>query len=481
MDKREFAAAIWSLSSDVTEDPNETLGILTFEGDQPLELEIPAGVLLDWPKIPIEGGGYVQSHTAEGLQVDQVYGFSQRGDYYLLRDVSTPGPGMSCPGMERQTLRGMSLFVSREALIPNPVVRSMKIRVPGLREWLGTIPFKISVRYNENRSSNISFSYDAEDADPITLFESDNIKIDINLLSIRKGGPIPTLSFYFETDCEMTISFKGDGFEFNYAMETWAHRIVGFLAFCMGFKYPIKALSIETIDGIKADYYAPFVGAPGVPTSLQLQSMPFTYSRISEKIGSMIQSWLEFDDYLRNSAALLTSLMTKWSMPLDMLFLASAQAFEAASRSRVDECEISDEKLEDRLRAIKESELSSRIKHWACYKLKHAKWKPASRLAEDLVGRLGDFAIYVTPDTERFLNDHRVHRNAYTHRRSLIKGESLSNKELYCHMEAVQLLTYGAIAMNLGQDIADIVACFKDSRYRWNSIYRSRKQYAVRP
>ena len=110
MDRKEFTAAIWSLNPNVTEDQNEILGILTFEGDRSIELEIPAGVLLDWPKIPVEGG-YMQTHTVDGLQADQVYGFSQKGDYYLLRDVTSPGPGMSCPGMEcHNEIQGKPFF-----------------------------------------------------------------------------------------------------------------------------------------------------------------------------------------------------------------------------------------------------------------------------------------------------------------------------------------------------------------------------------
>lgn len=470
MDKKEFSPAIWSLEPNVTEGPNEKLGILTFEGDRGLELEIPAGVLLDWPKIPTENG-FMQTRTAEGLHADQVYGFSQSGNYYLLNDVSSPGPGMACPGMEHQSLHGASLFVSRQPLSANPVVTSVTVKVSGLREWLGVVPFNVSVRLEENRFSGISFDFDLADAAAISLFENEEVKISINLTNIRKGGPIPSFSFEFETDCEMEISFKGEGCDFDDALEKWVYHAVSFLAFCMGFKYSISALKIKTADDVKADYYAPFVGAPGLPSSSQLQSMPFPYSKIGENVSTMIACWYDFDDYLRNGSTLVTSLMNEWNMPLDMLFLASAQAFEAVSRSRVDESEISDEELEERLNAIKESNLGSRIKKWACYKLKYAKWKSANCLAKDLIEKLGEFATYIAPDIDHYLEDHRAHRDAYTHRRSLDEKERLSNEELYSHMEATQLLTYGAVAFNLGLKPDEILTHFKDSRYRWNSIY----------
>lgn len=478
MESKEFTAALWSLSPNVIEDPNETLGMLTFKRDELLILEIPAGVLLDWPKIPIEGG-YMQSHTADGLHADQVYGFSQNGDYYLLREVSSPGPGISCPGMEKQTLRGTSLFVSREPLEANPVVKSITVKFPGLREWLGVIPFDVSMKFECNRVSSIDFKCDLTKANSIILFENDEIEISINLINIHKGGPTPSYSFEFETDCEMEISFKKEESNFDDCMERWVHNAISFLAFCTGFKYSIDNLIIETSKGVKAEYYALFVGAPGAPVFSQLQSMPFPYQKIKEKISIMISNWYGFDSYLRNRSTLLTSLMNKWNMPLDMLFLASAQAFEAASRSGVDECEISEDDLRERLEAIKNSDLKSTFKKWACYKLKYARWRSANSLAKELIRKLDGFAAYVVPDSNRFLKDHRTHRDAYTHRRSLSESESLSNEELYYHMEAVQLLTYGAIALNVGLEPNEIVAYFEESRYRWYCFYRSRKQYAA--
>lgn len=478
MDHKEFSPALWSLESNVTEDPSEILGILTSEGDKGFELEILAGVLLDWPKIPIEGG-FVQTHTVEGLHADHVYGFSQTGDYYLLNDVSSPGPGIACPGMEHQSLHGSSLFVSRQPMSANPVVRSITFKTPGLREWVGIVPFNVSTRIEDNRFSGISFDFNLADATAISLYEDEEIRISINLTTTHKGGPIPAFSFEFEADCELEILFRSNGYDFDDAMEKWVYRVISFLAFCMGFKYSIDALHIETIDGVTAAYYAPFVGALGLPSLSQLRSMPFPFAKIGESVSTMITGWYDFDDYLRNGSTLITSLMNKWNMPLDMLFLASAQAFEAISHSQVDECEISSKELDNRVKAIRESNLEARIKKWACYKLKYAKWKSANCLANDLIEKLGEFAAYIVPDTERYLVEHRVLRDSYTHRRSLDEDEELSNEELYVHMEATQLLSYGAIAYYLGLKPNEILTHFKDSQFRWNSIYRTRKQYAV--
>ena len=168
-------------------------------------------------------------------------------------------------------------------------------------------------------------------------------------------------------------------------------------------------------------------------------------------------------------------------MPLDMRFLASAQAFEAVSRSQVDEQEITDKALQEKIEDIKKSNMTSKLRQWVVYKVKNAKWKTANSLADSLIDRLENFPPYIVPDISRYLEDHRRHRDAYTHRKNLNTKQQLSSIDLYVHTEATQLLTYGAIALLLGMEPKEVVSALKESRYRWNSVYRANRLYAFRP
>ena len=89
MNEKIFAPALWSLNPNSNFEDDAVSGQLSFDGKSYLELDIPTGVLLDWPKIPTKDG-YMQRHTVEGLHTDCVYGFSQTGEYYILRDVYPP-------------------------------------------------------------------------------------------------------------------------------------------------------------------------------------------------------------------------------------------------------------------------------------------------------------------------------------------------------------------------------------------------------
>lgn len=225
--------------------------------------------------------------------------------------------------------------------------------------------------------------------------------------------------------------------------------------------------------------YITLLGTSEQPTNNQIKCIPLTYNRIKTKTNEMIAHWFEFDQYARNSSTLITSLMGNWDMPLDMQFLASAQALEAASRSNADEQEISNEVLQSKIEAIKASNMDKKLKCWVVHKVKNAKWKSADSLAKDLINKMEEYATFIIPNISKYTESHRCHRNAYTHRRDIKESERLSNEDLYIHTEATQLLTYGSIALFLGVEPNELIDSFRESRYRWNSIYRANRLYSL--
>lgn len=478
MNEKIFAPALWSLNPNSNFEDDAVSGQLSFDGKSYLELDIPTGVLLDWPKIPTKDG-YMQCHTVEGLHTDCVYGFSQTGEYYILRDVSSPGPSFAAPGFQKQSLSGASIFISRQRVEADPTAESISIKIPGLREWIGTVPFTVTSKLGGNRLTELTFNFDIDEVENVVLYENDEIEIYVSFSFLRDGGRTPSYEFSFKSDCKLNFRYKQPSLGFDRAMELHVFPVVDFLAFCMGFRYTISSIEFKTIEGVCAEYLAPLVGLAGVPTNAQLDRIPLSYKRIENKINEMISRWIGFDEYARNSSALVTSLMNDWKMPLDMLFLASAQAFEAASRSGANEREISDEELQEKLSAIKSSNMNSKLRKWVVYKLRDAKWKSANSLVGDLVGKLGDYATFVVPDVSKYLKDHRAHRDAYTHRRTIKDDQRLSNADLFTHTEATQMLAYGSIALYLGMEPEDLINAVKESRYRWNSIYRANLLYTI--
>lgn len=480
MKERIFPSALWSKDPDTDYEEDVVLGQLSFNGENYLQLDIPSGVLLDYPLIPTDNG-YMQCHTTDGLHADFVYGFSQTGDYYLLQDVTSPGTCFAAPGFDKQTLTGASLFITRQKIRKNPTIKSISIKIPGLREWIGTVPFSVTHTFGteNNKLEEIAFNCNIGKCANIILYKNEELEFYVSFTFTQKGGSIPAYEFCFESDCELNIKYKQPSLSFNEALNQHVFPLAGFLWYCLGFRQAIASIKFATADNILGEYIAPLVGASGQPTNTQLNNIPLTYKRIKPKTNEMIARWLEFDEYARNSSTLVTSLMNNWKMPIDMRFLASAQAFEAASRSKVNEQEISDENLKSKIEAIKSSDMGKDLKRWVVYKIKNAKWKSANSLAKDLIQKMGDYAPFIIPNIPQYLEDHRQHRDAYTHRRDIEESRRLSNDDLFIHTEATQLLTYGSIALFLGIEPNELIDAFKKSNYRWSIIHRANRLYSL--
>lgn len=480
MDKVKFPPALWSVHpEDIADEAKSVVGLLEFDGVGPIKLTIPSGVLLDWPSIQLEGGGSIQISTVEPLGASAVYGFSQDGKYYALRNVTSRGSSVSYPGLYRQNLHGMSLLQSRHPLGRDFEVVVACIHLPGLREWVGQVPFEAFSRRDRGNLKGVSFVYETGMMNSLILMENDNVKISIEGTASRPGGRIPSYDFEFSTDRFLRVELLSGSLAIDEMLDSWIFPVLHFLSFCMGFNYAASKVEFTTSDQLHVSYYAPLVGRQGSPSDEQFDVMPLTYGKIKDQIEGMIRAWIGFDSYARNASSMCVSLMGDWNMPLDMRFLASAQALEAMSRHNVEEKEITDDELAERVTVIKGSALPGRIRRWATYKLAHANWKSANQLADSLLARMEPLASYIAPDIERFKKDHREQRNAFTHRREFNDDSRLTNEELYHHTEAVYLLAYASVAITLGLTPDSVLELLLESRFKHSAFYNARKLYAL--
>lgn len=310
--------------------------------------------------------------------------------------------------------------------------------------------------------------------------ENEEVRISIEGKGVRAGGRIPSYSFEFNADQFLRIEMVSTPLGLDEMLDRWVYPVVNFLSFCMGFKYAATSIEFVTEEKHKISFCARLAGAKGSPSSTQLMTMPFPYPKIKDQIAGMLESWMQFGPYARNGSKLLVSLMSGGNMPIDMLFLASAQALETMSRDGVDEKEVSDAQHHERLDAIKNSNLLCRVKKWALFKLEYSNFKSADRLASDLLKAIEPVATYLVPDLDRFKKDHREQRNAFTHRREIEAGKELSRDQLYWHTQAVQLLVYGCTAVKLGLSPDSVLALLKKTQFRSSAIYHARKLYSKR-
>ena len=206
--------------------------------------------------------------------------------------------------------------------------------------------------------------------------------------------------------------------------------------------------------------------------------MPIPFSSVEDDAQAYIFKWLSFKDYALQAANRTVSLTGNWQMPIDLLFLASANAFEASSRINAESKEMDKETFQKYLALIKKSISDEKVNRWAIGKLSTSNFVTATQLAKHLLKQLGEFSDYIVPDRKRFLYDHRVARNSYTHMTGISDSTILTDEDLYHHAKAVQLLTYGAVMLALGMEPERILTAFQASRYRWSDVYYARQMYA---
>ena len=172
-------------------------------------------------------------HGIEPINRTCVFGLSQDGKYYTLRDVTTPGPGFSAPGFEQETLSGRSMLVTHTPIEPNPIIDLLNIRLTGLREWVGRKPSSETSTFSESGDETTEFRIASEDIRDYTLFECEEAKVVIRYSGRRAGGPIPSYQFSYTDDYLLQIALPKGDVSLDEAIEGWCLPLWNFLSFCM--------------------------------------------------------------------------------------------------------------------------------------------------------------------------------------------------------------------------------------------------------
>lgn len=438
MRDKEFAEAIWSLDSADLNDINQCVqGKVSFNHNRGLELKIPIGCLFD-----LRGGNGVYYGSVEPHVGNCAYGFSQSGKYLTLIDVSASDPGISIPGFKCQTVYGQALIVSRRLTDPNPLVTSISARMPGLREWIGKSPCRTAstIESGTGKRATLEFKYDTSYIEDVTLFEKGDIKISANYCGTYYGGPLPRREFRFADDYMLCVSFC-EPVTLDEAFNKWLIKTWDFLSLCMGFRGSIASVRFNAADTDKGcEYYRPLVEDEEAPSSSMLREMPFTYKRLENRMQTIMSSWFGLSGYVEDGTHRTIALFNRWNAPIDLIFLASAQAFEAYAH----------------MDATKKEEHSGRFR--------------SKNHEKKLLDRLEPFTSSLILDKNRFLNRHQNNRNGYTH---LNRSEqTLAGEDLYWHTKTVQFIDYAAAMNAIGLSPDEIFQALQDSQFKSQERYR---------
>ena len=472
MDCTDYKTALWGFSwEDIYEESDcieQGVANLTEDG---ITLEIPFGELLGSRGVVVVGA------SAKPSDVDYLYGFSQSGDHLVLKNASLAGMSTSYPGGTSQVINAQHLFAGRSQFDPNANIELIYMTLEGLSEWVREMPFVTEWGTNPSEFHAIKYDYENKDSYNRTLLDDSDRTIE--LFHAFSVSPLNADGVGIKHNCQLKVSFK-KATSFENAMKT-ASGLSQFLSYCLGYYAEIKELCLmfsgsESLVKCHSRFLRGFE-----PSREAKQRIPLHLNDIEDVIDGALSYWLDMGRGASEACSITTSLLTQnWDLPIDLRFVAAAQALEALSKIGTDVSALPAEEYESLKDIVKSSVADTEARKWISDRMP-GNTKGQKSLLKDLFSRNQELLNWLIEDESKFLAQHIAARNYYTHRNndSTIGNAPLEGESLFWHTEIVLLINYGFIGSALGLKTNSFTGCLEKSRYKESVVRKAREVYAA--
>lgn len=467
MEHSNFKQGSWAKSPDGVFGADSVQGIANLSEDGVI-LDIPCGEILGEPGVRVNG-------VEESSASDYLYGFSQDGYFLVLANASYIGGDTNYPGMPHQIIRADYMLAAKgREFKPDGLIKKAVVGILALTDWYHKSAF--AMKYEKSKDGGLLFKslqYEPDEDRPCVLLETGDFKATLfgryTIPGLRLG------EMTFRQKCLLEVVFStGKTIE---EVRDLAIDFSKFFSLCGGFHMPVQKLELyfEDGDARPVQYYAPFLDAP-MPSKSTLQSMPFPYLVVESDIDRYLSRWfnvgnevIDNKDFglLRNASDVTVSVLSyDWKMPVELLFVVVAQAFEALTKYKADMTSFSKQEHKNN-----KKELIRRLEGMPCeyrdwlLNLADRNTKSAGRLASELMGRHPVVTHWLIPDTSKFLKEFRDLRNACAHASGSKKSDY---QRVFDMARGVALVCYAIVWELLGMDSDQI--CLRLNKSRFKSI-----------
>lgn len=362
----------------------------------------------------------------------------------------------------------------------SPQINRIIMELNGFTGWFRNFNLTRKYEMDEDEEGNYTgyrrIAYEYEPPDQRVLYRDDNIVIGVVQTGTESGGPAISSKATLSVASKLVITYSKPT-SLEEAIDNEIHKLRELISLLSGVFCSIEAIQAFASDQqLAIEYYAPFIKREISVTHDEVMHMPFPFSELESKTDEIVKKWFSLCSDAANAANILVSRLDGSVMPCDLTFIACASAFEALSRVGANQECFEKSKFDACMNTICDSIEEDDFKNWLKSQVHNR--KSAGSLARKLFKKLRPFSTSLLPNKEKFLNDHRVCRNAYVHRDGLESETVLKNEELFIHTKAVWLLCYVAILDLIGIEPKDSLKAIEDSRYQNGIISQIRKQYA---
>jgi len=419
--------------------PDEiVVGLLKYSDEEGFRLSIPFGHL---------GGMGEMARCLKDLSpIPLAHGLLRDGKYVTLAGVMLTGMTMNMPGAASEVYRSSLGFIGDSVLEGLPLVDRASITYSHLRDWVVDHPIQVTHRLREVPGKGADYSY--ESPGPVRIAEGDGWQLS---LAHTAALPFPSASgFTLTHDCCLTLALN-QPHTYHALAVSYLTPLSDFLSFCLDRSVGAAALDIG-LAGERARRFDVGVRQIADLETGEIVTPPFMLigrPQFGARLGCALDTWLRFGGDERRATSILASLLGDRRLPLDLKFLASAQALEALTRIEARESELDDDEFNRRRRIVHESISDAKVQKWADRKLEYSNARAANELLSDLLNHIGDYAARLVEDQDRFIGDIRENRNFYTHRDDRRAQRVLEGEELYTLTEGVLLLLKAAVLRRL--------------------------------
>lgn len=440
-------------------------GVLKYSREEGFRLHIPLGHLGDAEQF---------FERFAQPNVECIRGDLQNGKKITLANCILMRATVNMPGINSEEYYAPLGFYGECYTDPNPLIKSVRLTYPNLRDWVLHNPVSRWPVSEGKSLKALVYRYEVPDAN--TLGVGEGWRLTLEHMHIEEGPTVKGFSLTHDTYLMLELD---EPMAFSEVDNHYLHMIQCFLSFCMNKALHESSMKVLLPDDEKwLDVGGHMFTSSTLEGSIHKHSMLLPLPKIADRIDTMLNRWMGLRGDSRRSVALLVGLLRERQMPLDLQFLLAVQALEALARVDVDLDELEPEEFQRRLSIVSKSIEDSKVRAWALRKLKHSNYREFAQLLDKLVKEIGEYVAVLAPDTKRFLNDIRVNRNNYTHRKE--EDELVQGQKLLVLTEGVTCLLRAAILRKLlkftHKETCDIMLSCIDTR---RSTERVAEQYSI--
>lgn len=468
MEDKDYGAGIWALNKDgVT---SGEVGLLSFKEEEGIYLDIPYGSL--------DRGDLLHSQLAQS-SYESVHGFLKTGEIVCLTDVYSNGASLSMPGGISQKYYCQTAYLSKSDFDVSASIKKVKIKLKNLRDWYGKAPYYATYMANEDGKLSGDIVYTHERSfDKGFYFKLPHLTISLD--HDGRASAVSPSGFSVSHDCFLVVEFQvGAQLE---EVDAIISKIVSFFSFCFDEYAAIESTHFMFVEkNTWVESIVPYLTASTNKQTKKSSDMLLPFSHFEDDLGSLrtvIERWLQFNGDIDRAVSLMTSMKANWRIPIDLDFLVQAQALEALSRVDADENELSKAELRRRRKLVKTC-LPGKFGEWIYDKLNNAGRKSANDLMKELFERVGTYIDELIPDKTRFVRDHRISRDFYTHRGSSSRREPLTGISLHYHNLGVTLIFQAGVLIHLGYSPSEVQEIMNRDNKIKRKAYEVTKAYGV--